>query len=48
MGKVVARANYVGNANGVQFNADYLSAGVYNIVVNTENASVTERVTVIK
>ena len=48
MGKVVARANYVGNANGIQFNSDYLSAGVYNVVVNTENASVTERVTVIK
>ena len=48
MGKVVARANYVGNANGVQFNADYLGAGVYSVVVNTESASVTERVTVIK
>ena len=48
MGKVVARANYVGNANGVQFNSDFLSAGVYNVVVKTENTTVTERVTVIK
>ena len=48
MGKVVARGSYTGTGNGVQFNSDYLSAGIYNVVVNTENASVVERVTVIK
>ena len=48
MGKVVATGSFTGNGNGVQFNSDYLSAGVYNVVINTANASVVERVTVIK
>ncbi len=48
MGKVVARGSYTGTGNGVQLNSNYLSAGIYNVVVNTKNASVVERVTVIK
>lgn len=48
MGKVVARATYTGTGNGVQFHADHLSAGIYNLVVKTEQGSVTERVSVIK
>ncbi|HAW21570.1 MAG TPA: hypothetical protein DCX14_15415 [Flavobacteriales bacterium] len=48
MGKVVASSTFTGNSNGVQFNAEYLSAGVYNVVVRTETSTATERVTVIK
>lgn len=48
MGKVVARANFTGNGQGVQFNAYNFSAGIYNIIIKTETETVTERVSVVK